>query len=143
MVECSFQDRGQSSSVFVRAITQEESGKDSEAGSPEIPLQTRTVDLAEVLWEVAFWIPSWREEYESLVSIHKAVRPWRLAFLMSGVVQAVSSRLSHQSWCIPLRREVDAARLVLSVAVTLRLGSISEKGRRMLEESVQPRCVQY
>ena len=62
VVECGFQDRGQSSSVFVRGITQEESGKDSEAGSPEIPLQTRTVDLAEVLREVAFWIPSWREE---------------------------------------------------------------------------------
>ena len=62
---------------------------------------------------------------------------------MNGVVQAASSRSSLQSWCIPLRREVRAARLVLSVAVTLRLGSISEKGRRMPEESVQPRCVQY
>ena len=113
VVECSFQDRGQSSSVFVRGITQEESGKDSEAGSPEIPLQTRTVDLAEVLREVAFWIPSWREEYESLVSIHKAVRPieasildeWRSA---GRKFQIIPSKLVHTIKARSARRKARA-----------------------------------
>ena len=101
------------SSVFVRGITQEESGKDSEAGSPEIPLQTRTVDLAEVLREVAFWIPSWREEYESLVSIHKAVRPieasildeWRSA---GRKFQIIPSKLVHTIKARSARRKARA-----------------------------------
>ena len=53
--------------------------------------------------------------------------------------QIIPSKLVHTIKA----RSARAARLVLSVAVTLRLGSISEKGRRMPEESVQPRCVQY
>ena len=46
--------------------------------SPEdsnVPLQTRTVTLVEVLSELELWLPSWKEEYSSLVHQHKAVRP--------------------------------------------------------------------
>ncbi|CAE7489027.1 GIP [Symbiodinium sp. KB8] len=40
-----------------------------------VPLQTRTVTLVEVLSELELWLPSWKEEYSSLVHQHKAVRP--------------------------------------------------------------------
>ncbi|CAE7474049.1 RE2 [Symbiodinium sp. CCMP2592] len=42
---------------------------------PGAPLQTRTVTLLEVLSELELWLPSWKEEYNSLVLQRKAVRP--------------------------------------------------------------------
>ena len=45
------------------------------SASSEVPLQTRTLTLGEVLAELEDWKPSWGEEYDSLVKTHEAVCP--------------------------------------------------------------------
>ena len=49
------------------------SGAEGQPCPVEIPLQTRSVELAEVLDNVEKWKPSWIEEYNSLVKQHEAV----------------------------------------------------------------------
>ena len=66
----------------------------------EVPLQTRTLTLAEVLAELEDWKPSWGEEYSSLVETHKAVTPigtedlqaWRS---QGKKFQVIPSKLVH------------------------------------------------
>ena len=66
----------------------------------EVPLQTRTLTLGEVLLELEAWKPSWGEEYNSLVVAHKAVEPlpaetlqhWRA---QEKKFQVIPSKLVH------------------------------------------------
>ncbi|OLQ03927.1 Copia protein [Symbiodinium microadriaticum] len=65
-----------------------------------VPLQTRTVTLVEVLSELELWLPSWKEEYNSLVHQHKAVRPLAQTYFdrwrREGVeYQLIPSKLVH------------------------------------------------
>ena len=82
------------------AATSNERPHNASSEDSNVPLQTRTVTLVEVLSELELWLPSWKEEYNSLVHQHKAVRPlaqtevdrWR----REGVeYQLIPSKLVH------------------------------------------------
>ena len=66
----------------------------------EVPLQTRTLTLAEVLVELEEWKPSWSEEYSSLVKTHQAVSPLQGTELQNWrsqgkKFQVIPSKLVH------------------------------------------------
>ena len=81
-------------------VAHTQGGPDSTPTSGDIPLQTRTLTLGEVLAELELWKPSWGEEYNSLVTTHQAVEPlpaeslrdWRA---QGKKFQIIPSKLVH------------------------------------------------
>ena len=64
------------------------------------PLQTRTLTLSEVLSNFEGWWDSWKEEYDSLVIAHRAVKPLEDAQIVqwrqeSRPFQIIPSKLVH------------------------------------------------